>query len=41
MVNKHLNPEGIDYKLFTPGPVEVPQFLLDEMGKANDTPGNS
>ncbi|UYP45760.1 2-aminoethylphosphonate--pyruvate transaminase [Candidatus Lokiarchaeum ossiferum] len=37
MPNKHLNPEGIDYKLFTPGPVEVPEWILNEMGKANDT----
>lgn len=37
MVNKHFNPEGKDYTLFTPGPVEVPDFLLKEMGKANDT----
>ncbi len=37
MVNKHFNDEGKDYKLFTPGPVEVPEFLLKEMGKANDT----
>jgi len=33
----HLNPDGKDFRLFTPGPVEVPEWILDEMGKANDT----
>lgn len=37
MPNKHFNPDGIDYKLFTPGPVQVPDWILAEMGKANDT----
>jgi len=37
MPNKHFNSDGIDYKLFTPGPVEVPQWVLNEMGKGNDT----
>ena len=37
MVNKHLNPDGLDYKLFTPGPVEVPEFLLEVMKLPNDT----
>ncbi len=37
MPNKNFNPNGIDYKLFTPGPIEVPEFVLKEMGKGNDT----
>ena len=37
MVNKGFNPEGKDYKLFTPGPVEVQDWILKEMAKANDT----
>ncbi len=37
MPTKNFNPDGIDYKLFTPGPIEVPDWVLKEMGKANDT----
>ena len=37
MVNRNFNPDGLDYKLFTPGPVNVPDFILKEMGKPNDT----
>jgi len=37
MPTKNFNPEGIDYLLFTPGPVNVPDWILKEMGKANDT----
>lgn len=37
MVNKHLNPNGLDYRLFTPGPVEVPDWVLHEMCIPNDT----
>lgn len=31
------DPEGQKIKLFTPGPVYVPEFALKEMAKANDT----
>ncbi len=34
---KEFNPEGIDYILFTPGPANVPDWILAEMGKSNDT----
>lgn len=37
MPNKNFNPDGIDYMLFTPGPANVPDWILKEMGKANDT----
>lgn len=37
MPNKNFNDAGIDYVLFTPGPVQVPDWILAEMGKANDT----
>jgi aspartate aminotransferase-like enzyme len=37
MPNKNFNPDGIDYKLFTPGPVHVPGWILKEMSKENDT----
>ncbi len=34
---KDFNPDGIDYMLFTPGPANVPDWILAEMGKSNDT----
>ncbi len=34
---KQFNPDGKDFKLFTPGPVESPDWILKELGKANDT----
>lgn len=37
MPTTHLNPDGKDFHLFTPGPVEVPDWILQEMSKANDT----
>jgi aspartate aminotransferase-like enzyme len=37
MVNKNFSDTGIDYMLFTPGPVHVPDWVLAEMGKGNDT----
>ena len=37
MPTKNFNPDGIDYLMFTPGPVNVPDFILKEMGKGNDT----
>jgi aspartate aminotransferase-like enzyme len=37
MVNKNFNDKGIDYLLFTPGPVNVPDWVLAEMAKGNDT----
>ncbi len=36
-MNKHFNDDGLDYRLFTPGPVEVPDWVLREMGMPNDT----
>ena len=36
-MNKHFNDAGLDYRLFTPGPVEVPDWILREMGMQNDT----
>jgi aspartate aminotransferase-like enzyme len=37
MPNKHFNEDGLDYRLFTPGPVEVPDWVLKEMSMPNDT----
>lgn len=37
MPNKNFNPNGIDYILFTPGPSQVPDWILKEMAKGNDT----